>query len=90
MPEEGDFSAPIDTADKKRQHLPGEDLRQPRVVQARDLMEKKTSSILGIVKTIWRWGTSRRSDSRIHSPHSSKVTKPVAFPNPQSDFQFLL
>ena len=39
MPEEGDFSAPIDTADKKRQHLPGEDLRQPRVVQARDLME---------------------------------------------------
>ena len=31
---------------------------------------KNIRSILGIVKTTWRWGTSRRSVSRIHSPHS--------------------
>lgn len=34
---------------------------------------KNARSILGMVKTSWRWGTSRRSVSRIHSPHSSNL-----------------
>jgi len=34
---------------------------------------KNIRSILGIVKTTWRWGTSRRSCSCIHSPHSSHL-----------------
>ena len=32
---------------------------------------KNSRSLLGTVKTTWRWGTSRSSLSRIHSPHSS-------------------
>jgi hypothetical protein len=42
--------------------------RSPR---SRRLNLKKIRSILGMVKTTWRCGTSMRSVSRIQSPHSS-------------------
>src|SRR4030042_6153320 len=44
-----------------------------RPCQAGNVETGVVPSILGMVKTTWRWGTSRRSVSLIHSPHSSSL-----------------
>jgi len=51
----------------------GVDSAAVNISRSRRLYLKKRRSILGMVKTTWRWGTSRRSSSLIHSPHSSSL-----------------
>ena len=86
-------------AEQKRENLPGVSSlpvtalmyfrgasfpQRQRPERSERLYLKNTRSILGMVSTTWRWGTSSTRDSLIHSPHSSRLFEWQEGQNPRT------